>query len=902
LILPKHNIPLLSRFARRARRASRSRRTVIEEAAPTSHKFTTRSGTSARLASSYLAGESLLPRRQAMSPSRSLLATLDAVAIDRASWDSARLSDEYDRGKAALDDLILWAEANAQGKSRNEATTRLHLINELLRDVLQWPKAAIRAEEPTGTGFIDYALGTPATQFIIEAKREGTYFDLPAGTTTGVHSIQSITDGAAGKALHDALDQVADYAARNGVALAGVTNGHQLILFIAARTDGVPPLRGRALVFPDLVAMRNDFRILWDNASPFGVEQRVLHRTVRLTEAPPPEPLSARMANYPGVKRRNDLQAGLDILGELFLEDVARLEELREDFLRDCYATSGALSQYAEVSRQILQTRYALLHEESGLQSVPAETKKGISRALTQDMLAAAASQRPIVLVGDVGVGKSTFIQRLVYVEAADIFKEAFSLYIDFAATTTLSRLNEFVITESIRQLRERYDVDIDEAPFVESVHNKALNSFDRGVLGRLREVDPLAYAKERINFLQSRVEDRAEHLRASLEHLRGTRRRQIVMFLDNVDQRRSEDQEQVFLIANELAHSWPATVFVALRPETFYRSSRSGTLSGYQPRAFNISPPRADIMLQRRVDFALQQLRETRRLGSFPPGVAVESESLQLFLEMLADNFRSNRDLLTLIDNLAGGNMRAALGFVAGFIGSGHIDTTKMLEITRNQQHYIIPLHEFLRALLFGDGVYYDPQSSPIANLFRITQPDGREHFLLPLLLSEVQARGEQVGKEGYVSVEELYRFAQGLGFSADQVEASLNHAVVKRLVDVVPRYSEELPKLHYRITTVGAYICRVLLGYFAYVDAILIDTPIVDDQYRNLIQDVHPLSERLARAEYFRLYLDRQWAKVGDGGLPWRWSETSRRLASDIRRVGRRADPATWASRSGA
>ncbi len=198
----------------------------------------------------------------ANSPCRALIDTLKTVTSGGASWDSGRLSDSYDQGKAALDALILWAEANADGPKRNEATTRLHLIDELLREVLQWPKAAIRAEEPAGSGFIDYAIGSPATLFILEAKREGAYFDLPAGTTTGVHSIQSITDGARAKPLRDALEQVAGYAARNGVAPVGVTNGHQLVLFIGARTDGVPPLQGKALAFPDLVAMRKDFRLL----------------------------------------------------------------------------------------------------------------------------------------------------------------------------------------------------------------------------------------------------------------------------------------------------------------------------------------------------------------------------------------------------------------------------------------------------------------------------------------------------------------------------------------------------------------------------------------------------------------------------------------------------------------
>lgn len=802
----------------------------------------------------------------------------------------------YDQGKIALDALIDWTEANAVGEKRNEATTRLHLIDELLLNVLQWPKSAVRAEEPSGTGRIDYALGSPGVEFVIEAKKEGIYFSLPSGTITGVHSIESITEGHEGRPLREALEQVASYAARNGVAPAGITNGHQLVLIIAARTDGIPPLKGRALVFSNLLDMRSNFRLLWDNASPAGIDERTLHRTVRLTESAPPEPLSMHLVNYPGVKRRNELQAGLEILGELFLEDVARLEELRTDFLRECYASSGALSQYAEISKQILRTRYALLREEGGPQITPVEGKKGLTPTLTQDMLAAAASQRPIILLGDVGVGKTTFIQRLVHIDAEDLFKEAFSLYIDFGASTTLGNLDTFVVDESIRQLLTRHGLDIEEASFVEAVHHGAVNRFDRGVIGRLRNVDPVAYERERLTFLQRRVEDRPGHLKASLEHLRSTWRRQVVIFLDNIDQRSSADQEQVFLIANELAQTWPATVFVSLRPETFYRSSRSGALSGYQSRVFTIAPPRTDIVLQKRTDFALRQLKETRRLGSFPTGVTIDSESLTSFLEMLSDNFRSNRDLLALIDNIAGGNMRLALRFVTDFIGSGHIDTTKILDIYQSSHHYTIPLHEFLRALLFGDGVYYDPEASPIANLFRITQPDGREHFLLSLLLSQVQTLGDRIGEEGYVAADDLYSFAQRLGFNVDQIEAALDHAVVKRLLDAVPRYSEDRPRLHYRITTVGAYTTRILLAYFAYVDAVLVDTAIVDDQYRQLIEDVHTVPERLARAEYFRLYLDRQWKRIEGNGLPWHWSDTSKRLADDLRSVGSRVDPDTW------
>ena len=47
--------------------------------------------------------------------------------------------------------------------------------------------------------------------------------------------------------------------------------------------------------------------------------------------------------------------------------------------------------------------------------------------------------------------------------------------------------------------------------------------------------------------------------------------------------------------------------VFLTLRPETFHNSKKIGTLSGYHPKAFTISPPRVDLVVERRLEFALK-------------------------------------------------------------------------------------------------------------------------------------------------------------------------------------------------------------------------------------------------------------------------------------------------------
>ena len=67
--------------------------------------------------------------------------------------------------------------------------------------------------------------------------------------------------------------------------------------------------------------------------------------------------------------------------------------------------------------------------------TVPAATKDGI----TPELVAQSLSRRPIILIGDVGVGKTTFIRNLIKVDAAPEFENAVTLYIDLGPQATLT-------------------------------------------------------------------------------------------------------------------------------------------------------------------------------------------------------------------------------------------------------------------------------------------------------------------------------------------------------------------------------------------------------------------------------------------------------------------------------
>src|SRR3954447_7807631 len=132
----------------------------------------------------------------------------------------------YTAAKDRLDSLISYWQ-QVEKSERNEATTRLHLIDELLTGALGWPRDQIEAEKSHEGEYADYTMGRPAAKVILEAKREGMYFDLPAGVSSGVISIRTVLDGS--ESLKQAIDQVLTYCQKRGVPIAAICNGHQLI-------------------------------------------------------------------------------------------------------------------------------------------------------------------------------------------------------------------------------------------------------------------------------------------------------------------------------------------------------------------------------------------------------------------------------------------------------------------------------------------------------------------------------------------------------------------------------------------------------------------------------------------------------------------------------------------------
>lgn len=281
------------------------------------------------------------------------------------------------------------------------------------------------------------------------------------------------------------------------------------------------------------------------------------------------------------------------------------------------------------------------LEEEAEATLQPARTKAGVAEELTSDVFAASITKRPVILLGDVGVGKTIFTRHFIKVEATDVLTSSFVMYIDFGDKPALATsLNEYVLGELQRQLLEEYGQDVHENGFVRSVYRPELQRFANGIYKGLRESNPVEYQTRELDLLAALTNDKSEHMKRSLDHFSKAQRRPTVIFLDNVDQRPFAFQEEVFLISQALAADWHVACFIALRPETFYRSKRQGSLTGYQPRVFTIEPPRVDRVIVRRLSFARKELQQSGRLPSFPENLTIDVSHLDDYIGILLDAF----------------------------------------------------------------------------------------------------------------------------------------------------------------------------------------------------------------------------------------------------------------------
>lgn len=796
------------------------------------------------------------------------------------NWDIDQAYAELQKNKSELE----------IDEDCNEATTRLRKIDTVLFEVLAWEKKFIEAEKYCrATGFADYVLcinNKPC--LVIEAKRESIYFVLKDVK----YRDTPYTFGLLGKENPEAtlaLQQAIGYAASLGCRYTAITNGNQWLFALTFVEEQVIEER-LVFVFESIEAITQKFRQFWNCFSYEGLQSnKSMEQLLLIRRRPAPSKLSTKITGYPQVASRNIIQNELSYILEVIWQIMSQNEKTKE-FLTECYVEPSNNEEMILLAKELIDRRREKDITLSDSHIYGIEDFKNKLNNLVEE--------KPMVVLGEVGRGKSSFLKYLRLVAAAEQLKNYIQIDIDFIdQPNTSSGVADYIFSEIDRQLKDLYSIDISENNFVRGVLYYDLQRFANSPKGVFYKDNKNEYARIEIEYIEEILKDKSRYFNKVFNHLKKGQNKSIAFFFDNLDRRNVEIQEVAFLQSSAIAREWICLVFICLRPSTFYYSRQNGVLDSIAPKVFTVGHPDIALVLKRRFNYAKELSLGEKQLESWHQVIpnkdfVVKLPKVAQFFELCEFSSRKKRGIIPMLEAVSNGNIRILLDQTESILTAGHLDTKKILQYIEEGNGYYIPDHEGVKTLLYGDYTQYDPSKSVFINLFDIIHSDPREHFLRFGILSFLNRYSENNPSQGYVKLKELKDYLASLGFCTADILVSIEYLYNKKYIrSKVDGISWATDVFEVRINDLGRYHINHLVNFFQYIDAIILDTPIVDNSFESQFNfEDDDIATRIKRTGLFLQYLDNCAKSLNDKNLINEWNEIKLKVEEDILEIIKR------------
>lgn len=453
------------------------------------------------------------------------------------------------------------------------------------------------------------------------------------------------------------------------------------------------------------------------------------------------------------------------------------LEEITHDLtlLKECYCEH----RIREFDRKFLPQIFAPHDDVSGLEKIPTKSLEDVVRLI---------ESRVILVLGDVGTGKSTFVHYFFKIEIRnhprwDIYRPIIVDFkglsgdvdvVHFASIRIDQDLKQFFIemfgdkAKSVQMLRDIFEEDLS---WNEGLYQHCLDIGRKDLLYEMEIDDIRRYKDDLRHFNKRRMQ--------FCEKKAGKR---VVVILDNVDHIEDQDKvKSVFLLGQSLVHEGSCGVIVTMRTYNAYGNVHHyDPYSAFNPRYLHLSLPDVREMIKKRIDFAFRNIDKTVMLdhaGGVRLSVSVSKlrEEVHGVLESFA-----TETIIEVLKKLSYYDLRELLRLSHRALASGHLYPAMRREKFSEVQYY-----DLINALILGNWRYYNPEDEHLAviNLFDDECAYGRGKVLIRIrLLETIGVLGTRM-----VSVRDVLEYMGLLGFDRDDVINSLQKMIHHSLVSPV-------------------------------------------------------------------------------------------------------------------
>jgi predicted type IV restriction endonuclease len=762
-------------------------------------------------------------------------------------------------------ELAAWLK----GRDLNEANTRHQIIDPLLHEVFGWPRSRVSCEEYIAPGFADYVLsradGTPL--LLIESKKEGHFFTLPKAITgASLAAYAPIKTLLTDPQIQAAIQQVRTYCTDVGCEVAAITNGHEWIVFRTFR-KGEDWRKLKAFVISSLNYFSDRFTeahniFAYTQIVEKGSLQRLLLDSSHFNRQLyyPKERISSFGAQVDSNNYASSLRPVMDkFFGVIPLDDF--------EFMENCYVSGREYDlAFANARRRLEDALTPYLEQYNIRDFKDGATGGGLARRLQKAILSRGKTD-VVVLFGGKGVGKSTFLRKLLFHRPPHILEKN-------AVVAVADLLNiQHDIASIIQSVWSAVVMALDRARLLHGTRNDLCQLFDdRFVQAQSQDLfglDPKSEAYNvKLNDLVADWKRDLPYVAACLARYWRDRHKGMIVVIDNTDQFPAPLQDQCFTLAQEISERLGCLSLISMREERFYSSKIHGVLDAFQNSGFHISAPQPHEVFLKRIDFVLSLLTSSddRVAGTFP--VRIDREVCTVLFRIFSQEFsRSSSHLYTFITACSHGNIRFALDLFSGFVLSGY---TNVHEMTSTGT-WTLQSHQVIKPFMVPGRFFYEEQLSQIPNLFQIRSKVHGSHFTALRILKRLHA-GHASLNPPFVPVATLIsEIVETMGMRED-LELNLDLLLQRGLIEANNRLDEYSPNVDsVRITSYGDFMQNALSKTFTYLELTSADCGYFDsgtaneiaalsnDDYAFFIayKRMERIEARMKRAEAFISYL---------------------------------------------
>lgn len=746
-----------------------------------------------------------------------------------------------DKAKQRYDEIKKFAEENFN-LINSESDVRIHLIDRMLIEVLGWNRDGISTEPSTESGFIDYLISSGGRNvFVVEAKKAGK--QLFSTKNTG-YSLYKVCGPALAEA-RDGINQAARYCSEKAVPFSALSNGISWVGFRPVRTDGVPYKDGLAAAFPSLESINERFAEFYDLFSQEGVINRLYNIYLDRGESGEflvSEPLTSVTPDSDiYLLKKTELAHELEQIFNEFFKKITGDND--NELLVHCFVETleshEADRNLEKITREIVNYVQEI-RSDTGIElkreiEASFETKKG----------------QTVLIVGNKGAGKSTFIDRFFrHVLDRQTREKCLVIKIDLAQSSGNLEGLQGWLTERLIMCAERelYDGNMPDYKELVGIFIDYYRQWSTGVFKPLYECDRDAFEIKFGEFIFD-LKDKKPYNYLIEMLKRAVRQRRVIpcIVFDNTDNFPINFQDIVFQYAYSIYREILSVVVVPITDRTIWRLSKAGALQSYPSKTFYLPVPSTKDVLKKRVLFIKRKLEETDDNGReyfSSRGLRVKIENFHAFAACVEEAFIKTDYVSRKVGWLSNYDIRRSLELSQGIITAPILKMEDLVASYYSKRSVNIPEYRITQALLFGSyNKFRQDAHDFILNLFaiedgNISSPLLRMSILRLFFDKECTSR-EALG--GYMKFEEVEHYFEAMGILTRPLVASISELMKLRLLEPYePTFEHITPTTRMAITFSGRMHLEMALNDGVYLGQMALTTPIRSEVVVREIRDI--------------------------------------------------------------